>query len=124
MSVGDYLKQAAAQLRRAAQAQKGATQGLRKEISQHEHDINKRIAELKSEVSFHQRELNFLDNTAIKAERLIEINRRNDEIKELQKALDQEKTRVEREIQLRESSVEELGSQAANIERQASNANY
>ena len=118
--IGDYLRMAAAQLRRAAVARKDETANLRREMSQREQDVHRMIDDLKRVIDSRQRQIGAIDNAAIKAERAAEITKLNNEIKVLQSDFDREKQRINQELQWKEGQVDDLNSQAVNFERQAS----
>jgi predicted RNase H-like nuclease (RuvC/YqgF family) len=120
MAIGDYIKQAAAYLRRAAVAQKNQTDELRRQITYQEQEIGKRIAELNNDINQRQREIALVDNDAIRAERLHEVVQLNDAIKQLRHELEKHKQQLNQQIQQGQTSIDQLNLHANNFERQAS----
>jgi predicted RNase H-like nuclease (RuvC/YqgF family) len=120
MPIGDYLKTAAAQLRRAALVRRDETQDLRREITTREQEVSRQINDLRKVMDQLQRNMGATQNSAISAAMVSEKNALEQQIRDLQSNLEREKQRINQEIQWKESQVGTLNNQATDFERQAS----
>jgi signal transduction histidine kinase len=120
MPIGDYLKLAAAQLRRAALVRRDESQDLRRAITQREHEVSKNISDLRNTIGNLQRTAAGSTNAAQSALMISEINSLEQQIRDLQSNLEREKQRLNQEIKWKEGQVGTLNNQATDFERQAS----
>lgn len=120
MSVGDYLKQAAAQLRRAAQAQQSESTDVRRSISNREQEVSKTVNDLQKQIALKRALSGSAPDDTTRALIQTEINRQQQEIRTVQNDFEQEKQRMNDVVKAMEQQQVDLNSQANNFERQAS----
>jgi hypothetical protein len=123
MPIGDYLKVAAAQLRRAAVARRDETQDLRRSITQREQDVSKTIQDLKTTMDHLRREMSSARDSDIKGQMAVERQAIEQQIRDVQSNLEREKQRINQEIHWKEQQVGSFNNQATDFERQASAMN-
>lgn len=120
MSVGEYLKQAAAQLRRAATASRQEADDARRNITLLEQEVSRQVSSLENNRNDARREA---------AENHIPVGRIADagvareidqQIKKIQTDMEQQKQQLNQQIQNKLNLERDLNSRASDLERQAS----
>lgn len=120
MPIGDYLKQAAAQLRRAALARRDETQDLRRLITTREQETSRTVNELRNAISRLQVDVRSNPDPHIAGQMANEVAALEQQIRDTQANLEREKQRINQEIRWKEDQYGNLNQQAVDFERQAS----
>ena len=122
MAVGEYLRAAAGQLRRAAIAAKSEADDIRRDIVLREQDVNKTIDSLRRNMQQRGQELFRIegnDSSGLKADITGAIAAMEQEIKTLQQSFERERQQMLRVAQQKETTMNNLNSQANSFENQA-----
>lgn len=119
MAIGDYLKVAAAQLRRAALARRDETQDLRRQLTLREQEVSKSANTIKTQKDNLQRNIMTQTDSNIRAQMSAEAAALDQQIRDLNSNLEREKQRINQEIQWKEQQVGSFNNQATDFERQA-----
>lgn len=120
-TAGEYLKQAAASIRRAAEARKSEIDQLRHDVDIEEKEVNNTIENIKKELSIKGRLVlqpdieNITKNVILK-----EIDKFNSDISTIQHDFNKNKEVKLAAVQSMEGDVNNLLSQASNFESTAS----
>lgn len=125
MAIGEYLKAAAAQLRRAAQAARTEGDDLRRKVSEAEREMTKTVDQLKQTIRQRHvdiKKLQTQNNPAFTATETTLVVSLEQEIKKIQQGFERERQQILQEIQHRENQVNELNGKASDFEQQAATA--
>lgn len=122
MAVTEYLRAAAAQLRRAAQASKSEADDLRRELTLREQELKKTIDGLRGSIQQRGQDLlRIEDNPASNALKAVEtgaIAAMEKQIHNLQHTFETERQQMLQLVQQKEIQMNDLNGQASNFENQ------
>jgi hypothetical protein len=120
MAIGDYLKIAAAQLRRAAVECKQLSIEVRREMDQRSRDVVKEMDAIEDAIRVKQAQVNNSRMTPImRAERLREVNELKKQLQDIKRDFELEKKRMQGEVVLKEQDMNDLENQARTFETRA-----
>jgi TATA-binding protein-associated factor Taf7 len=115
MSVSDHLKQASAELVKAAELVKVEIDDLRKQETQSRHDIENYISQLIVQIQHHEREQRRVDNPQLSAQHQATLARLQKELADKRTELVEMQRNIQNAIQQKSSMVSGLESQASSI---------
>jgi hypothetical protein len=117
MAVGEYLKVAAAQLRRAAQARKSEADEMRKEIDYKEHEKRSNLQDMQKEERDHQAQASVQEDPNAQAYHLQKVMRLKSQESETEKEYNRTKDNIAQQISMAENDVNDLLQRAGELER-------
>lgn len=119
MAMREYLKSAAAQLRRAAQARKDEMDGLRRDMQNLESSIGSQINDLRRQEQLRSSQSLGVDTPDERNRQMAEITRLKNEESEMRNDVKNRKDETSQIMKQMESDVNRLNQQAADLEKQA-----
>jgi hypothetical protein len=120
MAIGEYLKQAAGQLRRAALVRKTESDDLRRSIAAQEQEMSKQMNHIKEQIAAIEAESRRADNEVKRALKHDEVKRLQQHLKDMHAEFERQKQSLVQTTKMMDQQYADLNNQASQFERQAS----
>lgn len=119
MAAGEYLKVAAANLRRAAQARKAEADEARRTVIRTDQETQSEVSSITNQIRLLQVQLSKIEEQAQKSIVYNQIRNLQSKIDELKQQAERHKQQIAQDAGNKEGDVNGLNSQASDLERRA-----